>query len=145
MGNQEEAKKAFEQACKLGIQASCNEAQALGSNVKLGGKGGAPDITDILKLINDGELNMADEQLKDLIENSPNHYLTYYAYAEYFYKLKDYEFAMMHLKKSLDIFPTYYQSWVLMSKIYADTKKPKESADALKKACKLGFKSDKCQ
>lgn len=145
MGNQEEAKKAFEQACKLGIQASCNDAQAMGSNVKLGGKGGAPDITDIMKFINDGELNKAEEQLKDLIENSPNHYLTYYAYAEYFYKLKDYEFAMMHLKKSLDIFPTYYQSWALMNKIYTDTKKPKEAADALKKACKLGFKSDKCQ
>ncbi len=144
MGNTEEAKKAFEQACKLGIQASCNDAQAMGSNVKLGGKGGPPDISEIQKLINDGELNKVEEQLRDLIENSPNHYLTYYAFAEYFYKLKDYEFALMHLKKSLDIFPTHYQSWALMSKIYADTKKGKESSDALKKACRLGLKSEKC-
>ncbi len=144
MGNQEEAKKAFEQACKLGIQASCNDAQAMGSNVKLGGKGGPPDISEIQKMITDGEFNKAEEQLKDLMENSPNHYMTYYAYAEYFYKLKDYDFAMMHLKKSMDIYPTYYQAWALMSKIYADTKKVKESADALKKACKLGYKSENC-
>lgn len=144
IGNQEEAKKAFEQACKLGIQASCNDAQAMGSSVKLGGKGEPPDITDIQKLISDGELNKAEEQLKELIENSPNHYLTYYAYAEYFYKLKDYEFALMHIKKSLDLYPTYYQAWALMSKIYADTKKVKESADALKKACRLGYKSENC-
>ncbi|MCX7957634.1 MAG: tetratricopeptide repeat protein [Deltaproteobacteria bacterium] len=144
MGNQEEAKKAFEQACKLGIQASCNDAQAMGSNVKLGGKGGTPDLAEIQKLIADGDLNKAEEQLKDLIENSPNHYLTYYAFAEYFYKLKDYDFAMLHLKKSMDIHPTYFQSWALLSKIYADTKKVKESADALKKACKLGYKSENC-
>ncbi|MGC9043058.1 MAG: tetratricopeptide repeat protein [Myxococcota bacterium] len=144
MGNLEEAKKAFEEACKLGIQASCNDAQAMGSNVKFGGKGSPPDISEILKMINDGEFNKAEEQLKELIENSPNHYLTYYAYAEYFYKLKDYDFAMMHLKKSMDIFPTYYQSWALMSKIYADTKRVKESTDALKKACKLGYKSESC-
>ncbi len=144
MGNQEEAKKAFEQACKLGIQASCNDAQAMGSNVKLGGKGAPPDISEIQKLITDGELNKAEEQLKELIENSPNHYLTYYAYAEYFYKLKDYDFAMMHLKKSLDLHPTYYQSWALMSKIYADMKKTKDSVDSLKKACKLGYKAENC-
>ena len=144
LGNSEEAKKAFEQACKLGVQASCNDAQAMGSSVTLGGKGGAPDISDILKLISDGELNKADEQLKELINNSPNHYLTYYAFAEYFYKMKDYDFALMHLKKSMDLFPTYYQSWALMGKIYTDTKKPKEAKDALNKACKLGYKSESC-
>ncbi|MCX7944481.1 MAG: tetratricopeptide repeat protein [Deltaproteobacteria bacterium] len=144
IGNFDEAKKAFEQACKLGVQASCTDAQALGSNVKLGGKGITPDITEIQKLISDGELNKAEEQLRDLIESSPNHYLTYYAFAEYFYKLKDYEFAMMHLKKSIDIYPTNFQSWALMSKILADTKKQKESIDALRKACKLGYKSENC-
>ena len=144
LGNAEEARKAFEQACKLGIQASCNDAQAMGSSVTLGGKGGVPDISEILKLISDGELNKADEQLRELINNNPNHYLTYYAFAEYFYKMKDYEFAMMHLKKSMDIFPTYYQSWALMSQIYTDMKKPKEAKDALNKACKLGYKSAEC-
>ncbi len=144
MGNQEEAKKAFEKACKLGVQASCNDAQAMGSNVTLGGKGGPPDLSEIQKLIADGELNKADEALKDLINSNPDHYLTYYAFAEYFYKLKNYDFALMHLKKSMDLYPTYYQSWALMSKIYADTKKPKEAKDALNKACKLGYKADNC-
>lgn len=144
VGNADEAKRAFEQACKLGILASCNDAQAMGSNVSFGGKGGPPDISEIQKYIADGDLNKADEALKEIINNSPNHYLTFYAFAEYFYKIKEYEFALMHLKKSMDIYPTYYQSWALMSKIYIDIKKPREAKDALLRACKLGYKSENC-
>lgn len=144
LGNLEEAKKAFEQACKMGIWASCNDAQALGSNVSSASICSPPDISEAQELIEKGEFNKAEEILRGLIEKSPDHYLVHYAYAEYYYAIKEFEFAIMHLNRSLEVFPTYYKSWLLMSRIYADMKKTKESKEALKKACKLGFRSDAC-
>ena len=139
-GSMDAAAEAFARACKLGSQVSCTDAQQMGAP---GGRGPV-DTADLLQLVKDGDLKKAAAELRALVSESPNHFLVHNAYGEYYLRKGDLELALAHAKKAVDLNPSNAEGYGLLSRIFAAQKRKKESGDALRRACQIGYPLGDC-
>ncbi len=153
MNNIPEAIKAFEQACKLGIQASCTDASQLKGSTGIattqpvaqpqqtatGLSQAETYYQEGKKLQSAAKYEEALNMFLKAISINPNHYQ---ALTDAGFELAmkgKYNDAISYYSKALQIAPTYSTAWDRMGLAYKSMNNIPEAIKAFEQACKLGI------
>ncbi|MCZ8341863.1 MAG: tetratricopeptide repeat protein [Leptospira sp.] len=79
-----------------------------------------------------GNPGETENLFQEIIQNFENHPLSITVYSRYLIKLKRFKSARSILKKSLELFPTYLENYLLLASLLKDMERSDEAIEVLK-------------